>query len=248
MSVVPPLVVRTANIVQDCDPESDMIVPQQGDTSPKALELKQFDAYLKRELPRKIRKELEAAMERIMGPMEETLQRQLEDIVRDCHENLTRSYCSAAQPTDAIPGEIAGPSRATERSEFASLPMLDEPALDTHSTTLQADALSQYNVSPESSPQLWPDMMQPPDNFLTEATWSDSVYFSQFESLGYPILDGTWPPPTTTEPLFEDNRNTDTSGNYRTMANPVFTHSHDQPPLTAYTGKGKERAVDFCRP
>jgi hypothetical protein len=86
MSVVPPLVVRTANIVQDCDPESDMIVPQQGDKSPKALELKQFDAYLKRELPRKIRKELEAAMERIMGPMEETLQRQLEDIVRDCHE------------------------------------------------------------------------------------------------------------------------------------------------------------------
>jgi hypothetical protein len=167
-----------------------MIVPQQGDTSPKALELKQFDAYLKRELPRKIRKELEAAMERIMGPMEETLQRQLEDIVRDCHENLTRSYCSVAQPTDAIPGEIAGPSRATEKSEFASLPMLDEPALDTHSTTLQADALSQYNVPPESSPQLWPDMMQPPDNFLTEATWSDSVYFSQFESLGYPIWMG----------------------------------------------------------
>ena len=230
------------DIIQDYDPESDVIIQQQGDQSPKDLELKQFDAYLKRELPRKIRKELEAAMESIMGPMEETLKSQLEDIVRNCHENLTRSYRNATLPTDAMPEEIAGPSGVAERQEPSSLPNLATPELEMHPTAFEAGALYQYHVPPESSPELWPDMTQPDEFFLT-ATWSDSAYYSQFEGSGYPMLSETWPLRTTTEPFSEENGKvayTDIATTDSEVA-----HLHEEVPSTEYAGKGKDKAVHF---
>lgn len=53
-----------------------------------------------RELPRKIRQELEIALEKTLGPVEETLKNQLESLVRDCHQRLRLEYMKK-QSSDA---------------------------------------------------------------------------------------------------------------------------------------------------
>jgi hypothetical protein len=53
---------------------------------------------MSRELPRKVRKELEIAIEKMVGPVEETLKNQLEGLIRNCHERLSREILRERQP------------------------------------------------------------------------------------------------------------------------------------------------------
>jgi hypothetical protein len=71
---------------------------------------------MSRELPRKVRKELEIAIEKMVGPVEETLKNQLEGLIRSCHERLSREFLRERPPgVQPAPGaqisvEDAGPS------------------------------------------------------------------------------------------------------------------------------------------
>ncbi|KAH4037652.1 hypothetical protein HBI56_222930 [Parastagonospora nodorum] len=137
--------------------------------SPKPPELEQFDAFLKRELPRTIRKTLQAALESRIGPIEETLKNELEGIVRDAQEALTRSYLSSTQNS--------GPSSASVlHSTDGTLHPNDSCANDlmqkSQSTT---DSLSQYLVPPEAMSAWIPDVPHPIDD---SSTLTDSAYHS----------------------------------------------------------------------
>ncbi|KAH7090412.1 hypothetical protein FB567DRAFT_626393 [Paraphoma chrysanthemicola] len=62
------------------DTIEDSSCEQKEDISPPSAEVSQFDAYLRRELPRKIRKKLQGVLEGRIGPIEETLKNELEVI------------------------------------------------------------------------------------------------------------------------------------------------------------------------
>lgn len=171
----------------DYDRDADMASGASVMQSPQPQELKQFDAYLKRELPRKIRKELQVALQSVIGPIEETLKNDLENIVRNCQEALTRSYldvtCSSvsssrvpieprdlvndAQVADVIDQGIGSPD----------LPVVDEN-----------DILPQYFLPPDSTLEFWPDALTL-INVQHPPTLSDSAYFSLSEHLDSSFLD-----------------------------------------------------------
>jgi hypothetical protein len=174
--------------------------------SPQPQELKQFDAYLKRELPRKIRKELQVALQSMIGPIEETFKNDLENIVRNCQEALTRTYLeitrssgssSRTQTEPGKPVNTAQPAGVTESGGFSPYrPVIDE-----------SDRLSQYFLPPDSTLESWPEVMTSVDNQYPPAL-SDSAYFSLPDNVDSSFLDNEpWlmPPPmtNTSDPTWE---------------------------------------------
>jgi hypothetical protein len=174
--------------------------------SPQPQELKQFDAYLRRELPRKIRKELQVALQNMIGPIEETFKNDLENIVRNCQEALTRTYLeitrssgssSGTQTEPGDPVNTAQPTGITDSSGFSPYcPVIDE-----------SDRLPQYFLPPDSTLESWPEVMTSIDNQYPP-TLSDSAYFSLSDNLDGAFLDNeTWlmrPPMTnTSDPTWE---------------------------------------------
>jgi hypothetical protein len=181
------LVVIT-NVCIDYDP-NDYTLPEQPESgSPKPAELEQFDAFLRRELPRTIRKSLQAALESSFGPIEETLKNELENIVRDAQETLTRSYIGGVQMSDLASGVLfasTGNAQPTQSSSVANLDMCNS-AQPIHFGT---DALSQYFVPPDAILASLPDLAPPSDKANTCATLSDSAYYSFPENA---FLDDAW--------------------------------------------------------
>ena len=86
------------------------------ETSRKDPNVAKYKAYMKRELPRRIRQELETAIEKVVGPLEEIWKTQLEDLIRTCQEELSieyeRSETSFPSGMDNTTSALAGPSRA----------------------------------------------------------------------------------------------------------------------------------------
>ncbi|KAF2036397.1 hypothetical protein EK21DRAFT_84083 [Setomelanomma holmii] len=157
--------------------------PQQraNDQSPKPPELREFDAFLRRELPRKIRKELQAALENVIGPIEETLKSDLENIVRNCQETLTRSYFDAAQLTVSSNKKTAEamvdepPVITTDDSRFAP---------PTTEANIGPNSLSQFFVPPETISESWPEVSKPSDELKdgsARTKRTDSAYVSCFD-------------------------------------------------------------------
>lgn len=86
-----PLVVAYANL----DYESEDVGSSKSSKhdTPQSSGVLEYDAYLRREFPRRIRRKLEAMIdEEISGPAEEMMLAKLEAIVRDCQENMIRDY------------------------------------------------------------------------------------------------------------------------------------------------------------
>jgi hypothetical protein len=145
---------------------------QESNHSPTSAGFARYEAYLSRELPRSVRRELELAMENELGPIEEKLKSQLELIVRNCQERLFKIYQDAIQSNDEggdsdlveteIPCE-AGPSNS----------------MDTASNLLAisaTDDLAAYQVPPEIPFQFWNNFLEYPGREGNQS--SDSAYNS----------------------------------------------------------------------
>lgn len=85
--------------------------PAWGAASPPAQEsdIARYEEFLRRELPRRVRGELEVRIEQELSPVEESLKRQLVDIVRDMQQSLFADF-------RRLQGEAA-PSQRDEMAE-----------------------------------------------------------------------------------------------------------------------------------
>ncbi|KAH5305110.1 hypothetical protein HBI12_171720 [Parastagonospora nodorum] len=209
----------------DLNAESASDPPE--DQSPKAPELKQFDAFMRRELPRKVRKALEVAMEKLFGPVEETLKNELETIVRDCHETLTRTFLSAAQAMASSGSSSAMPTHA----------ITPECAIDLFNSTITMDGLSQIALPPNSTREAWHEVHDNVENQNLHPTWSDSAYFSQGNIPDFTSLGDTWPQDGIVPGA--GTQNNTPSNNYFQPAS--FSEDFG---IIDYVGKGKGRAED----
>ncbi|KAF9869566.1 hypothetical protein CkaCkLH20_12959 [Colletotrichum karsti] len=92
-----------------------------------------YEHSLRRELPKKVRRELEARIDQALEPLEETLKSQIVDIVRDAQLSLFQSFISTnsdknekkPESKDAesspMPEEHVQPSSSRDQSEFDDL-------------------------------------------------------------------------------------------------------------------------------
>jgi hypothetical protein len=189
------------------------------DQSPKDPTLAQYEAYMNRELPRKVRKEFEIAIGKLFGPLEETLKNQLEGLVRNCQERLSRDYensrASVEDQSANTTSGIAGPSLTDTQPQ----------SLSQTSSTITSSVLAPYTIPMDSAFDPWQGM-EPTSDFQT-CRYSDSGYFSE---TNYPLpSDPWWPSMIDATQLLPDS---DPS------------HMSNNAPNLSYTGKGKGRAED----
>lgn len=71
-------------------------------------ELARYEAYLREELPRSVRRELDTRLDKLLDEGEETLRSQLPEIVRDLQQQLYESYIQSrrAQSTPALSNNL----------------------------------------------------------------------------------------------------------------------------------------------
>jgi hypothetical protein len=204
--------------------------------SPKAPELKEFDAFLRRELPRAIRKTLQTALESRIGLIEETLKNELETIIRDTQETLTRSYMGSTPSCSLTPAaEMISPTES--RPPQSVVTNEHRPAPSGGSKT---EALSQYCVPPDAALASLPELAHSFSEGKAYTTSSDSAYQS---------MSSNWidPMPDTElhfDPIFSNFGDLGLEfpefmafNSFGSFNNPL----EDQP-SEEYTGKGKGRA------
>lgn len=175
--------------------------PAWGAASPAAQEsdISRYEEFLRRELPRRVRGELEVRIEQELSPVEESLKRQLVDIVRDMQQRLFADFRGlqgeAAPPQgddmaeDEEPGRICGgdvkgkgKATASESPEdliveaSTSGASLDDPIQETPPITTGWAA---------SQPI---DVYRQPQPFFDDATRFDGVIFDLGQSCG----DWSW--------------------------------------------------------
>ncbi|KAJ4360810.1 uncharacterized protein N0V89_001377 [Didymosphaeria variabile] len=194
------------------------------DHSLKDPTLAQYEAYMNRELPRKVRKELEIAIGKLFGPLEETLKNQLEGLIRNCQERLSRDFVKSKESAherglDAT-SELAGPSDSGTQPQIGA--------------TATPSVLAPYTVPMDSSFELWQGMDATFN--LQTSTYPDSAYYSETNPLP---SDPWWPTALETIPCLA-NFDPAESG----MMNSLGSHwqSTENVSNPSYMGKGKGRA------
>jgi len=155
-----------------------------------------------RELPRKVRKELEIAIEKMIGPVEETLKNQLESLVRNCQERLSREFLRDRPSDDSLRQErqpgverstqetpLAGPSHVISDSR-----LVDYPVEAPHGTTLP-------QLTESFERHSWPSSVYGNMSFLnladadvalpSDPSWAISnIDWLEYSSLPVPALGG----------------------------------------------------------
>ncbi|KAH7075731.1 hypothetical protein BKA63DRAFT_305477 [Paraphoma chrysanthemicola] len=178
----------------------DEVVPaRSADDSPESPALAQFHAFLRRELPRTVRKRLQTMLESKLGPLEETLKNEVESVVRDCQETLTHSYLKEAGTSTGpsyAPESIHGPSHITQPSSLRKMP----PSYDLEADECFVSPAADLDVG-TSSRHLMPStttyypcpehrhidgVSEAPANSL------DSAYFSLAEDINASSFDFAW--------------------------------------------------------
>jgi hypothetical protein len=171
--------ITLADSCKDYETQNDTANEQAENQSPKPPELKEFDAFLRRELPRKVRKELEATLKSIIGPIEETLKSELETIVRLCQETLTTDYFNNTKASAPVPMAPVGSTAQDLPKSSSSTPNSNEPTV-TDFATIAPGHLSQYLVEPESAPDLLSELSEPTEKHTgsnDHVMWSDLAPF-----------------------------------------------------------------------
>jgi hypothetical protein len=145
--------------------------------SPSSLAVRQREAFINRELPRKVRKALETAIEKNFGPFEETLKSELENIVRDCHETLTRSFIELSRPSIPSHG-ITVSAAAVLGSEVQDEPTKEpSPGLSPYRLPTECMMESWQGVLDTLSVPLQPYLLDP----ASQSYWCDSPNMSLSE-------------------------------------------------------------------
>jgi hypothetical protein len=238
VSELPCAVRSIADTREDYDASDESIDEPGEEISPRSAEISQFDAYLRRELPRKIRKKLQGVLEGKIGPIEETLKNDLEALVRDCQESLTRNFFDVVRPSE-VPEQRDAASQP-EQSHSDAPPSGANPT--DQPPRANADALVQFLVPPDSVPVSWPDVAASSNHTTSHAISSDSAYFSLIGDESGPSSDDVWLESVLdSAAAFDDFSSTvnfpwsqDSDASYLTLPTESI--------LPTYTGKGKGRA------
>lgn len=192
--------------------------------SPKLPEWKQFDAFLRRELPKRLRTEFQSALEIMMGPLEETLKNQLEGIVRDCQDTLTRHFLdelntSASAMEDSREStdltNMAGPSNSSST----------QPSIGS------TDFLSQFRIPPDF-PEDWSDVMKSADLMNSLVSFDDSANFT---------LETAGPSERSLQSHSASFAAQSSSEDQQSLGPSSEIEAMPSSPV-GYTGKGKEKA------
>jgi hypothetical protein len=213
------------------DYEYENISPPPDKGSPKPQDLVQYEAYLSRELPRSVRKELEMAMESLIGPIEETLKNQLENIVRNCQERLSRNYQPTVQSSSQrhLEQTTAITLGETSTANFSN------PTASSMAATIP-DSLAQYAIPADSSLDLWSGLEDV--SHKNQATSSESAYYSDLHDSSTVFARAT--SDLSILPLGNE------SFEYAGMMSDLQTEqtpSFEVPLLHSGTRKGKEKAT-----
>lgn len=163
-----------------------------------ASDIARYEEFLRRELPRRVRGELEVRIEQELSPVEESLKRQLVDIVRDMQQRLFADFRKlqgeGAPPSDeatgsgelgrADSGDVKGKGRATASESPEDLVIesstsgasFDDPITETPPIT--AGWATSQPI----------DVYRQPPPFFEDADRFDGVMFDLGQSCG----DWSW--------------------------------------------------------
>ncbi|KAH8717068.1 hypothetical protein GQ44DRAFT_762312 [Phaeosphaeriaceae sp. PMI808] len=170
--------------------ELDIPFEEMNNASPEPLGVQQFGAFLKRELPRLIRKELQTVLESKIGPLEETLKNELEDRIKSCQERLTKQYFENTRSQDSPPSLFAESLEQISPAQPLFGTGLPEKG-STHTGPLGSEALSHDFTLFESTTESRPEMLHITKEDGTDRTQSEPPYYSLLEQNDN-LFDGTW--------------------------------------------------------
>jgi hypothetical protein len=86
--------------------------------SPDSRDIANYEDYIRRELPRLVRSNIEEAVRREMQPLEASLISNLVEIVQDCQDRVFRSY----RETRGVSGELQMPTSIDAEATVSSTP------------------------------------------------------------------------------------------------------------------------------
>lgn len=186
---------------------------------------------MSRELPRQVRKALEVAMDKTFGPIEETLKNEMENIVRNCQEQLTTNFMKSIQAPKSATNAAPGPSgtQATAQSHRA-VELMGRGTMASQASPV--DDLSQFLIPPYATLDSWSDPVNM-DFASPSNAWSESAYFSQPGGLNNSLLNNSWKPS-------ENETNPAACADTSHVSNMIAL----DPCTQTYVGKGKGRAID----
>jgi hypothetical protein len=197
---------------------------------------------MNRELPGTIRRTLQAALDRNLASIEETLKNQLENIVRDVHETLARNFLNSVQPSEPSSGTIDRLAGGLSPAENLSTTALT-PCDATYLTKFQTDTLAHYSIPSDASSL---DLLSLPsldDHVNTSASFADSGYQSYHEQVENTCFDDAW---LQLDPDFGsvyESLSADILPGGAALQTNTPDPDFDQQPAEEYLGKGKGRAT-----
>lgn len=176
--------------------------PAWGAASPPAHEsdIARYEEFLRRELPRRVRGELEVRIEQELSPVEESLKRQLVDIVRDMQQSLFADFRklqgdgSSQKDEAAGDGEIEGENDGVVKGKGRSTTTSESPEdLVMETSTSGASFDEPVNETPPitsgwAASQPIGVYNRQPQPFFDDATRFDGVIFD----LGQSCADWSW--------------------------------------------------------
>jgi hypothetical protein len=147
-------------------------VQEEGPSSPDSRELSNYEDYIRRELPRLVRSNIESVVRRETQPLEASLIGSLVSIIQDCQDRVFRSYREA----QGIEHEARTPARSSTAS-----PSIAIPSHDPHDFRDDLDFLDAAFQSPATSmSQATPSFQQLDSVVRPEVLgFSDSGYASE---------------------------------------------------------------------
>lgn len=159
--------------------------------APKSPDLQQFEAYMNRELPRKVRMALEAQMERLLGPIEETLKNELESIVQNCHKSLAETYLGTMQQNQLHPTNLSNTASSSSSRLFEITPPSDCPEADS-SLNLYSQEISDFAQYSLPTPNSAEGSFEGPSNIATQQSWPPQLDASFSNTMGDDSWSSMW--------------------------------------------------------
>ncbi|KAI3397829.1 hypothetical protein diail_10362 [Diaporthe ilicicola] len=169
-----------------------------------ASDIAQYEDFLRRELPRRVRGELEVRIEQELSPVEESLKRQLVDIVRDMQQRLFADFRRLQGEGAPRRDEVGGDEeelRCVELVDGADVKDKGKPAASQSPeqlTTIETSGASLLDDLIEGTPPItagWAastsqpiDMYRQPQPFFDSSARFDGVVFD----LGQGCGDWSW--------------------------------------------------------
>lgn len=163
-----------------------------------ASDIAQYEEFLRRELPRRVRGELEVRIEQELSPVEESLKRQLVDIVRDMQQRLfadfRRLQGEGASQRDEPKGdeevgrcELIGGGDVKGKGKALASQSPEQLTFETSGTSLN-DTIDETPISTGWTTSQPIAMYRQPQPFFDNAARFDGVIFDLGQSCG----DWSW--------------------------------------------------------